>query len=222
MPGIALALVEQAPDIVALSEYRRATGGQIAGILADRGLSHQADSGPEPGENGLLIASRYPLLGEPSSITTAGVATGRALIVRTACAAVVCVHGPSSGTGAARSVFWRALVTAVKPLADSASLIVGDFNTGRDRLDREDGRFKSAGFLGELAGLGYVDVWRAGNPDGREASWESHSRRGFRIDHVLASRDLAGKCGDSGYIHRWREAKLSDHSPVYADFSGVF
>lgn len=222
MPGIALALVEQTPDIVALSEYRRATGGQIAGILAERGLSHQADSGPEPGENGLLVASRYPLIGDLSVVTTGGVATGRALAVRTERVSVICVHGPSSGTGAERSVFWRALVSASRPIAGSASLIVGDFNTGRDGLDRDDGKFKSSGFLGELAGLGFVDVWRAMNPAGREASWESHARRGFRIDHVLASRELAGKCADCGYIHAWRRSKLSDHSPVYAEFSGVF
>jgi exodeoxyribonuclease III len=69
MPEIALSLVEEGPDVVVITEYRTTTGGQLRGILADHGWEHQACTDPAPRQNGILIASRWPLEGgqAPSS-----------------------------------------------------------------------------------------------------------------------------------------------------------
>src|SRR5438045_4049374 len=71
-PAIALSLLEHRADIVVLTEFRRTTGGQIAGVLFDHGLRFQHSTDPAQGTNGLLIASRTPMLIEPGPERDAG------------------------------------------------------------------------------------------------------------------------------------------------------
>jgi exonuclease III len=47
--------------------------------------------------------------------------------------------------------------------------------------------------------------------------WRGFGREvGRRFDHVFASKDLRPQ--EAGYLHGWRERKLSDHSAVWARF----
>src|SRR5262245_45388589 len=71
MPRIALAILSHRPDVVVLTEWRRTTGGQIAGVLADHGLKHQVCTDPPHGRNGVLVAARTRIDG------AAGARSGR-------------------------------------------------------------------------------------------------------------------------------------------------
>jgi exonuclease III len=49
----------------------------------------------------------------------------------------------------------------------------------------------------------------------RELSWEwPRSGGGYRLDHLIASQEVS-VVGIS-YVHEWRKAGLSDHSPLLA------
>ena len=59
---------------------------------------------------------------------------------------------------------------------------------------------------------GWIDVTRADIPDGRLYSWWSYrspdwarADKGRRLDHIWASRDLAGAAGDSAVVARIRD-----------------
>ncbi|MBZ0171544.1 MAG: hypothetical protein K8E66_04120, partial [Phycisphaerales bacterium] len=49
---IALALLDWAPDVIALTEFRARRGGSLRGVLADHGWPHQALSEAAASENG--------------------------------------------------------------------------------------------------------------------------------------------------------------------------
>lgn len=96
-------------------------------------------------------------------------------------------------------------------------MIVGDFNTGRHHLDEAGQTFTCTALLGQLATMGYADAYRATAPDGREASWFSHTGQGFRLDHAFVSAPLAGSVRAARYAHELRLAGLSDHAPMRLD-----
>lgn len=131
------------------------------------------------------------------------------------------VHAPESKKSSGMIRYLGALVGHARRRVDSAHLIIGDLNTGRHLLDEEGRSFACTARLGELATLGYRDVWRYSHPGEREFSWFSHAGNGFRIDHALASPPLAERIRGSWYSHAEREAGLSDHSMLAVEFEGL-
>src|SRR5947207_132525 len=113
-------------------------------------------------------------------------------------------------------------------------LVVGDLNTprrelpdgtawsfardsrGKLRLDRgEPWEQAELALVRGLERHGFRDVFRALHGYGRkEISW-SRGRGGYRLDHVIASRQFEPVA--CAYLHEPRERGLSDHSPVWAE-----
>ncbi|MCX2731522.1 exodeoxyribonuclease III [Saccharopolyspora sp. NFXS83] len=115
-------------------------------------------------------------------------------------------------------------------------LVCGDWNIAHREVDLKNWKAnqKSAGFLPEerewmsrvFDELGYVDVFRARNPEGPGPySWWSYRGKafdndsGWRIDYLVATPGLAELATESwvekapSYDKRW-----SDHAPVTATF----
>ena len=120
--------------------------------------------------------------------------------------------------------------------APSRSILVGDLNIA----PREDDVWNHKALLKivshtpvETEGLnealdegGWVDVTRADIPEGPLYSWWSYrspdwnkADKGRRLDHVWASRDIAGAAHSSRILRAARGwEKPSDHAPVFATF----
>ncbi|MDX2116689.1 MAG: hypothetical protein SFY96_00730 [Planctomycetota bacterium] len=215
MPQITLGLLEHEPDIVVLTEFRTTTGGQIAGILSDIGLKHQLTSLPAAGSNGICIASRWPL---EQRAETCGLDPQKWLACRVVGPEWLLggVHLPDATQPTARTSYWRDLVqiaaawSKVKPT--SKALLIGDFNSGRHRLDESGRTFATTSRLGELATLGYCDIYRALHPDGRAVSWVSRVGKGFRLDSAWASPSLHADVRSVEYSQIERENRVSDHA----------
>ena len=116
------------------------------------------------------------------------------------------------------------------------AVLVGDLNIA----PREDDVWSHRQMLGvvshtpvEVAALGdaleagsWADVTRADIPEGPLFSWWSYrardweaSDRGRRLDHVWASRDIAGATHSSRILKHVRGwDRPSDHAPVVASF----
>ncbi len=221
MPHLALALLEHAPDLVVLTEWRRAVGGQIAGVLADHGLTQQASSEPRERQNGILVAARTPLRVEPAPASIEH-RLWLDLCLPEAGIWVTGVHVPCSGDErqeARRVRVLAALAELGRARAGLDHAILGDLNLGRHGIDEAGATFTGTAFLGRLATLGYVDAWRRMNPDGREYSWHDHDGAGFRIDHALLSPGLAPRLRSARYSHGERELGLSDHSVLVVDLA---
>lgn len=212
VPELALQTLSFAADIVILSEWRRARGGQLAGVLADHGLSTQAASHDDPSRNAVLIASR--IAGEPMPL---GAPHGRiAGLTLAGGLAVVGVHVPPQPGSSASNAVWSDLVAIARRCRDGLALLAGDFNAGKTDLDGAVPQSQRV-HLGRLASLGYIDAWRLRHPSSAEHSWSDGRGRSSRVDHALLSGALAGHLVGARYEHAVRERGLSDHSALMVD-----
>ncbi|CAI8793051.1 exodeoxyribonuclease III [Methylococcus capsulatus] len=116
------------------------------------------------------------------------------------------------------------------------TVVLGDFNIApedRDVHDPESWREKILCSTPErdafraLAGLGLSDLFRRfEQPEGSFSWWDYRAagfRRnlGLRIDHILASLPLAGRCTACSIDKTPRSLERpSDHAPVVAEFDG--
>jgi len=93
------------------------------------------------------------------------------------------------------------------------SLLIGDFNRGIPFEDSETKTFEHTHLFQQLLRQGWIDAWRARNPDKREYSWFStRLKNGYCYDHALFSPRLNQRVENVYYDHGVREAGLSDHS----------
>jgi exonuclease III len=114
--------------------------------------------------------------------------------------------------------YWEALIAALaaEPLAGDA-VAIGDFNTCRAYVDEPGAIDPCARFMDAVERIGFCDLWRRRNPDGREFSWYSTRGNGFRIDHAFLSPALLARAREVRYSHEERLSGLSDHSPLILD-----
>ena len=220
MPLIALSLLEHRADVVVLTEFRRTTGGQIAGVLADHGLMHQFSTEPPKGCNGILIASRAPVRPVPPAASPSISRRLAEVAIDDFGFTLAGLHIPPDGSGSARDAVFQATVDAARRRQEEAFILLGDFNAGRHRVDEEGETFTCTRLLGEIATYGYVDAWRSCHPETREFTWFSHEGRGFRIDHAFLSRPLSARLRTCELSHRERESGLSDHSALVLTLGG--
>lgn len=221
-PLITLRLCELAPDLVVLTEHRRATGGQIAGVLFDRGLTHQVSTDPAPGRNGVFIASRWPL--ERHESAPAPWASNRWLDLRIPAldAWLTGIHAPDTHRSdpariQRQAAYWQHLVRICRERAGMRHLIAGDLNTGRHGTDEAGRTFTGTEFLGRFWTLGYRDAFRLRDPSGPAPTWRSHTGSGFRIDAVWVSACLSVAVRNAWHETSARAEKESDHAPVIMD-----
>ena len=216
LPAIILDLIEHDADVMVVTEYRTTTGGQLRGILADHGWEHQACGDPGPRRNGVLIASRTP-------VRVCGPSNRLLLEVELPVLELTLVglHIPCGSGSTARNCLWKGVLRRARACAEGACVLLGDFNTGRHRLDERGATFRQTANLGRLSALGYVDAWRASNPEGRDSSWVSRGGNGFRIDHAFVSGPLAARLRGAWYSHQGRRAGLSDHASLVFSLADV-
>lgn len=212
MPRIALELVEQAADVIVLTEFRQRTGGQIRGVLADHGWPHQALSQTPARANSVLIASRHPIDPQPIPHSLAG----RWLEVQMPHLDlwIIGLHIPCEGPDTGRKAFWHIVLRHARNRANQRAVLIGDFNTGRHHLDEQGETFTDTVMMGLLSAAGYIDAWRHLHPHQREYSWFSHTGSGFRIDHALVSNPLSGGISAAWYRQDQREQGTSDHASL--------
>ncbi|MBT8220492.1 MAG: hypothetical protein KJP00_11740 [Bacteroidia bacterium] len=94
------------------------------------------------------------------------------------------------------------------------SILVGDFNSGKNFIDQAKDSFWYTDKLEKLESLDMVDAFRAKQGQIKEYSWYSHRGNGYRYDHTYVHKMLLPMVHDCRYIHEWRENRLSDHSPM--------
>jgi exodeoxyribonuclease-3 len=124
--------------------------------------------------------------------------------------------------------FYDAFLAFVERLREKKPVMFcGDLNVAHEEIDlaRPDANKTTTGFLpeerawmDEVIGAGYVDIWRAQNPNRKDAYsyWDqfTHARErnvGWRIDYFLVSQELSKKV-KKAEIHQ--NIYGSDHCPV--------
>jgi endonuclease/exonuclease/phosphatase family metal-dependent hydrolase len=237
------ALAEWSPDVLFLQEVTPTNRLRWEEYLQERGL-HFAVSPFPPEARGsrrlaVLTASRTPV--EP--VPGAGVPwPERYLACRTttldgAAVELHNLHSPLSQK--AERVKVRTLEAVFEALARAPRgvprILAGDFNT--PQYESREGEIHTfartrAGnirpaygvrhdraellLIEELPRMGWRDAFRALHGyERRDRSWVPLFRGpGYRLDHILVSPEIVPRACE--YLHEWREQRLSDHSPMWA------
>ena len=97
---------------------------------------------------------------------------------------------------------------------EKPSIMVGDFNTGKNFMDQKKSSFWYTDKLEQLESTGMIDAFRHKQGNIREYSWFSHQGNGYRYDHTYIDEMLIPVVSACYYLHEWREKGLSDHSPM--------
>jgi exonuclease III len=148
------------------------------------------------------------------------------------------VHSPISPKPQLAKVRTHEALAAHLATGSGPRALCGDLNTprkehpdgrvwtfARDRYGRlrpERGERWDTAELALIKGLeqhGFRDAFRSIHGlEVRELSWEwPRWGGGYRLDHLIVSEDV--KVSDVRYLHDWRRAGLSDHSPLYTTLS---
>ena len=238
-------LAEDAPDILCLQECKSPVEKIPFDLFAQAGYGHWVARG-QKGYNGVAILSRLPLE-DAGHIDWCRRGDARHVAARLENG--VTIHNcyiPAGGDVPDRDVnekFGHKLDTLTEMrdhFRDSRpekSILVGDLNIA----PREDDVWSHKQLLKivshtpvEVAHLGdvqdagnWVDITRQDIPEGLLYSWWSYRARdwdaadkGRRLDHIWASRDIAGAAHSSRILRAARGwTQPSDHAPVFASFT---
>lgn len=210
--ALAIRLLGYDADILVVTEFRaNAVGAQLISRLEQAGYdtSHPAVG---PKVNTVLIAAR---IGIERSWAFSESLDPRHLWCAEIDGAYVCgVYMPQN---TAKLPYWETLIRDAS--SNGIDLLIGDFNTGTNDLDKDPRGAKFIGpkMPGRLIASGYTDMWRSLHPDVREYSWFSRpGDNGFRLDYVFAAPDLAPRISVCEFDHAPRLTGETDHSGLVA------
>ena len=186
---------------------------------------HSTIDPADPAANRLLLASRWPLcIRAPEGVLAS---TGRWIDIRIADESdlgIILMWVPNRTEACTMPVFHKAVLDALKPLAGTKTLAMGDTNTGVRGLDEEASFFTATEgqWFKDLESHGWTDVWRHRNPSKRQYSYRHHKGAWFRIDQIFATRSMLGTVLDVQYD--WGNLapdcdtrRLSDHAALILD-----
>jgi exodeoxyribonuclease-3 len=238
-------VAEVGADVVCLQEVTPSTAPAWRAALRDRGLEVRTslddwipgDPPPEGRRLVVLTAARWPLTGATAAHPPWAERLLSVRIDGDMPFELHNLHSPiSQKPNAVKLRTHRALAAALAHGRGLPQLVAGDLNTprrelpdgetwsfardARGRLRPDRGQRWEDAELALLRGLeqhGIRDVFRELHGYGREDdSWVYPRRRGgYRLDHLIASREFAPLTCE--YLHQARDAGLSDHSPLLAE-----
>jgi len=196
------------------------------------------DASTKKGYSGVAIYSKR----KPDAVITglgwpAFDEEGRYVEARFGDLSVISLYLPSGSSAEVRQQFKFEVMSWIRPkLADMLAsgrkfVICGDWNIAYTAKDIRNARSneKNSGFLPEerawMTALieqdGWVDAYRALNPDGQDYTWWSQrgaaraNNVGWRIDYQMLSPNLKPALRECR-IHA--EPKFSDHAPFVVDY----
>jgi exodeoxyribonuclease-3 len=226
-------------DIVALQETKLPDADFPQAAI--EALGYQVAYAGQRTYNGVAVLSRQPVVADAQSIPGFPDEQRRVLAVETAGLRVIDLYVPNGqAVGSDKYDYKLRWLAALRTwLADEAQkhpnlVVLGDFNIAPEDRDVHDPKAWEGSVhvspaerasLGELLGLGFVDVFRRFEQPEKSYSWWDYRAAGFRrnaglrIDLILAGAALAQRCTACIIDREPRRAERpSDHTPVIATF----
>ncbi len=240
LPHLTDWLAQARPDVICLQELKLEDAKFPRSELQTTGY-HAAFSGQKT-YNGVAILSRTPLLEVSTGIAGFQDEQKRVLAATVAGIRVICVYCPNGQSVGSEKYEYKLRWFAALRVYVAAELsrhpllaLAGDFNVAPEDRDVHDPKAWEGQVLvseperaawRSLLDLGLVDSFRLFEQPEKIYSWWDYRMLGFRrnaglrIDHVLASAELAKRCTASSVDKEPRRLERpSDHAPVIAEFS---
>jgi exonuclease III len=203
-------------DLLVLTEFKSgALEDELRELLSEAGYPHLLSHTQGPFSLGTAIASRQsaavvelPIMAATESWRSIGAGIDG-----------IDVFGFYFPLKEAKQPYWDWLLANAEKLRDRDVVLLGDFNTGKIRIDEASETFDCQDKHEALEKIGFVDTWRAAYPKGRDYTWYSSHGNGFRLDYIWASPPLAPRVQRVWHDHEARLTLSSDHSAVVIDIS---
>lgn len=235
----------QLPDVLCLQELK--AEDKDFPHDAFRELGYQAAIWGQKTYNGVALLSRAPIAdvqrGLDVGSPTADGEQSRLVVARTYDMTVYCVYAPNGEAPGTEKFAYKLgwmerlaeklapLVAAGTPLA-----VCGDFNVAPTDVDVYDPdklretihvSTPEREALARIVDLGFTDSWRKMNPKERAYTfWDYRmlafqKNRGYRIDHVYLTPDLAERLVSAKIDREARKGERpSDHAPLVVELKG--
>jgi exodeoxyribonuclease-3 len=230
-------LKTRSPDVLCLQELK-CTDEQFPRTEIEA-AGYRAEVFGQKTYNGVAILSKLPVTdvarnmgdGDEQSRIIAGTVGGIRVV------GLYAPNGQALGTPAFEyKLEWYAKLSRWLHSMKGPLLVCGDFNVAPEEIDTWDPVLwqgqtlcspkEREVFAAMLKANSFTDLFRARHPEGGRFSWWDyragafHKNQGLRIDHILVSQDLVGRCTDVDVDREARKGtQPSDHAPVWAEFS---
>ena len=217
-------LVEWDADTILLSEFRGTAASQLlARMLAETGWSNQLSSirAPHNKDNGLLIASRWPVTPLPYRIRCAPIRWLACTVQADNPCFIGSMHIPNRVSGN-KYKFQQGIIRFLKKLPVGPGVLIGDTNSGLRHIDEESAAFGVAEekWIEQLSRLKWQDGYRHLHGQTRVYSWYSpNGNNGFRLDHAYLNPLTLHRL--QSFSYQWGRVRdcarrdiLSDHAAV--------
>jgi exodeoxyribonuclease-3 len=203
-------------DLLVLTEFKSGLlGDELRERLAKEGYVHFQSHPQGPFTLGTAIASRQSITVIDLPIPAA-TEPWRSLGVSIEGLEVFGSYFPLKE---AKPLYWDWLLANAQKIVDRDVVLLGDFNTGKIRIDEAGETFDCQDKQEAMEKLGFIDAWRSFYPKGRDYTWYSSSGNGFRLDYIWTSPPLASRIMRVWHDHEARLTLSTDHSTVVADIS---
>lgn len=219
--GIADAIVDIAPDIVSLQEFRNGKQAHhIVDALDRLSLTHRLVPDTQARTNAVLLASRHPLTATPftddaSDDIQPHLAISANINTPAFDFKILAAHLPHKK----KQIPYFNTLLDNPGLLETPAMIIGDLNCGIPFEDSDTKTFANTHLFQSLLQQGWNDVWREQHgQQAREFTWISPRGNGYRYDHCLCNAQLKPYISTVNYAHNLRESQLSDHSALVIDF----
>lgn len=219
-------LLALGPELMVLTETRANPGTQqLLAALEEAGRGSLAPVPPTPGERGVAVLGRVPLVAvePPPSVDL----PHRLVEVEVAGMGLLAVYVPSRDASQAkierkRRFLEQLLETVENSVESGRTLLMGDLNIVGREHEPKYSTFRTWEYdaLDQLAALGLVDVFAELHPGEQAHSWIGRTGNGYRYDYAFVSPDLMGSVRRCDYLHEPRERGLSDHAALLLVMAG--
>lgn len=213
--AIGKALDEMAAHIVVLSEFRNnATGSKLRQRCMQMGYRHQFVSQAPANANSVIVLSKLPA---NSTLFPKADPVYHHNVIRAEFDAFS-IYGLYMPHKKEHKLF--DFLSSRLEQDSLPAIYCGDFNSGINYVDQKGNSFWYEDDFKSLLKNGFADAFRLKQGEVSEFSWYSHQGNGFRYDHTLIHEDLKPVVSDCYYVHKYREDKVSDHSPMVIELGG--
>lgn len=238
--GFKESVMELDPDILFIQETKMQEDQLVEEIyLKELGYTLTMHSGVRKGYSSVAVYTRIPVdeIIKGSGIEEYDV-EGRVIQVNVKDYAIFGIYFPNGGRGDERLAykmrFYDELLAKFDALKESGKkvIITGDFNVAHNEIDlaNPETNQKTSGFLqierdwfSKLLSHGFVDAWRARNPEEVKYTWWDQRFRardrnaGWRIDYFVVSENVLEDVDD---LTIYNDIMGSDHCPLSLTLKG--
>lgn len=238
--GFKESVMELDPDILFIQETKMQEDQLVEEIyLKELGYTLTMHSGVRKGYSSVAVYTRIPVdeIIKGSGIEEYDV-EGRVIQVNVKDYAIFGIYFPNGGRGDERLAykmrFYDDLLAKFDALKESGKkvIITGDFNVAHNEIDlaNPETNQKTSGFLQierdwftKLLSHGFVDAWRARNPEEVKYTWWDQRFRardrnaGWRIDYFVVSENVLEDVDD---LTIYNDIMGSDHCPLSLTLRG--